>query len=379
MGWEDWRFPNEIEPVSQDEWDLPFVIHEDVMDGLKKIKDEQIQTCVTSPPYWGLRDYGTGRWVGGDYDCPHVRESKKSEHTITGHKNNPMVGDAIYKTICLKCGANRVDKQLGLEETPEEYIENMVKVFREVKRVLKKDGTLWLNIGDTYCGTGHKNEYLDPKYSEGRTGQSTAINNKVQGVKPKDMIGIPWLLALALRDDGWYLRQDIIWNKPNAMPEPVKDRCTKSHEYIFLLSKSSKYYFDYEALQEPTTTYDKNVRDRDKGKLNKTPGRERISGLKTNDYEMKNKRDVWNINLKPYREAHFAVFPPELPEFCIKAGSKVGDTVLDPFWGSGTTGVVAIKLGRKVIGIELNKEYIDMSMLRFGQRYLNFYEGGMDG
>ena len=178
-------------------------------------------------------------------------------------------------------------------------------------------------------------------FPERRTAQSTAINNKVQGVKPKDMIGIPWLLALALRDDGWYLRQDIIWNKPNAMPEPVKDRCTKSHEYIFLLSKSNKYYFDYEALQEPTTTYDRNVRDRDKGKLNKTPGRERISGLKTNDYAMKNKRDVWNINLKPYSEAHFAVFPPELPQFCIKAGSKVGDTVLDPFWGSGTTGAVS--------------------------------------
>ena len=235
----------------------------------------------------------------------------------------------------------------------------MVNIFREVRIVLKKDGTLWLNIGDTYCGTGHKNEYLDPKYAEGRTGQSTAINNKVQGVKPKDMIGIPWLLALALRNDGWYLRQDIIWNKPNAMPEPVKDRCTKSHEYIFLLSKSNKYYFDYKALQEPAA----------------------YAGDKRGERpdEFRNKRDVWNINLKGYDEAHFAVFPPELPEFCILAGSKVGDTVLDPFWGSGTTGVVAVKHGRKVMGIELNKKYIDMSMMRFGQRYLNFYEGGMDG
>jgi len=330
-----------------DDWDLPFVIHGDVMNGLKQIEAESIQTCVTSPPYWGLRDYGTGTWVGGEDDCSHVRDSKKSEHTITGHKNNPMVGDAIYKTICPKCGAKRVDNQLGLEETPEEYIENMVKVFRGVHKVLKDDGTLWVNIGDTYCGTGHKNEYLDPKYSEGRTGQSTAINNKVEGVKPKDMIGIPWLLALALRNDGWYLRQDIIWNKPNAMPEPVKDRCTKSHEYIFLLSKSRQYYFDYKALQE------------------------RVSYLTV---EFRNKRDVWNINLKPYSEAHFAVFPPKLPEYCIKAGSKVGDTVLDPFWGSGTTGVMAVKLGRKVIGIELNQDYIDISMKRFSQRNLDFYE-----
>tara|TARA_Y100000310_G_scaffold47710_1_gene44257 strand:- start:32 stop:1030 length:999 start_codon:yes stop_codon:yes gene_type:complete len=330
-----------------DEHDMPYVIHADVMDGLHRIHQigRQIQTCVTSPPYWGLRDYGTGEWVGGNYDCPHVRESKKSEHTITGHKNNPMVGDAIYKTVCPKCGADRIDKQLGLEETPEEYIYNLVKVFRKVRNILKHDGTLWVNIGDTYCGSGHKNEYLDPKYSEGRTGQSTAINNKVNGVKAKDMIGIPWLLALALRNDGWYLRQDIIWNKPNAMPEPVKDRCTKSHEYIFLLSKSATYYFDCEALQEPTTTA---------------------------GYETRNKRDVWNINLKGYDEAHFAVFPPELPEFCIKAGSRVGDTVLDPFWGSGTTGVVAINHGRKVVGIELNKSYIDMSMKRFNQRCLNF-------
>jgi len=358
----------------EDEWDLPFVIHEDAMDGLKKIQDEQIQTCVTSPPYWGLRDYGTGRWVGGDSDCPHVRESKKSEHTITGHKNNPMVGDAIYKKICQKCGANRVDKQLGLEETPEEYIDNMVNIFREVRRVLKKDGTLWLNIGDTYCGTGHKNEYLDPKYAEGRTAQSTAINNKVQGVKPKDMIGIPWLLALALRNDGWYLRQDIIWNKPNAMPEPVKDRCTKSHEYIFLLSKSSKYYFNHEALQEPA------VHAGDKrGERTDTRRGTSMNSINSNTGEFRNKRDVWNINLKGYDEAHFAVFPPELPELCILAGSKEGDTVLDPFWGSGTTGVAAIKHGRKVMGIELNLKYIDMSMKRFGQRYLNFYEGGMDG
>jgi DNA modification methylase len=156
------------------------------------------------------------------------------------------------------------------------------------------------------------------------------------------------------------------------MPEPVKDRCTKAHEYIFLLSKSRKYYFNHEALKEPTTTYDEKVRDRDKGKLNKTPGRDRITGLKRNNYVTRNKRSVWNINLKPYKEAHFAVFPPELPEFCILAGSKEGDIVLDPFWGSGTTGAVARKHSRKAIGIELNPEYVEISMKRFQQQHLNF-------
>jgi len=351
------------------DWDFPFVMHGDVMEMLEHIKEDSIQTCVTSPPYWGLRDYDTGTWVGGEDDCSHVRDSKKSEHTITGHKNNPMVGDAIYKTICPKCGAKRVDNQLGLEETPEEYIENMVKVFRGVHKVLKDDGTLWVNIGDTYCGTGHKGDLVDPMFPERRNAQSTAINNKVEGVKPKDMIGIPWLLALALRNDGWYLRQDIIWNKPNAMPEPVKDRCTKSHEYIFLLSKSRQYYFDYEALQERALYAGDNRGERPDARRGTS-----MNSINTNTGEFRNKRDVWNINLKPYSEAHFAVFPPKLPEYCIKAGSKVGDTVLDPFWGSGTTGVMAVKLGRKVIGIELNQDYIDISMKRFSQRNLDFYE-----
>tara|TARA_R100001530_G_scaffold535_1_gene878 strand:- start:592 stop:1689 length:1098 start_codon:yes stop_codon:yes gene_type:complete len=352
------------------------IINKDVLTGLLDLEDASVQTCVTSPPYWGLRDYGTGEWKGGDPECSHVRDSKKSKHTITGHKNNPMVGDAIYKTLCPRCGATRKDLQLGLEETPEEYIDNMVKVFRGIKRVLKDDGTLWVNIGDTYCGTGHKGDSKDPKHPNGRNSQSVALNNKIDGIKAKDMVGIPWMLAFALRSDGWYLRQDIIWNKPNAMPEPVKDRCTKAHEYIFLLSKSRKYYFNHEALKEPTTTYDEKVRDRDKGKLNKTPGRDRITGLKRNNYVTRNKRSVWNINLKPYKEAHFAVFPPELPEFCILAGSKEGDIVLDPFWGSGTTGAVARKHSRKAIGIELNPEYVEISMKRFQQQHLNF--GGDD-
>ena len=208
----------------------------------------------------------------------------------------------------------------------------MVKVFRGVHKVLTDDGTLWVNIGDTYCGTGHKGDLVDPMFPERRNAQSTAINNKVKGVKPKDMIGIPWLLALALRNDGWYLRQDIIWNKPNAMPEPVKDRCTKSHEYIFLLSKSRQYYFDYKALQERALYAGDNRGERPDARRGTS-----MNSINTNTGEFRNKRDVWNINLKPYSEAHFAVFPPKLPEYCIKAGSKVGDTVLDPFWGSCST------------------------------------------
>lgn len=229
------------------------VIQGDCLEVLKTLPDSSVNCCVTSPPYYGLRDYGTGKWVGGDPDCPHRRLSKFSENTITGHAQTELVGnvgDAIFKKICPLCGAIREDNQIGLEETPEEYIEKLTLVFRQVKRVLKDDGTLWLNIGDSYCGTGSKGDWVDPKYSDGRNEQKVSVTQKVKGCKSKDLIGIPWMLAFALRSDGWYLRQDIIWHKPNPMPESVRDRCTKSHEYIFLLSKKPHYYFDYEAIQE---------------------------------------------------------------------------------------------------------------------------------
>ena len=340
----------------------------DAIEKLKEIEDKSVYTCVTSPPYYGLRDYGTGTWVGGDPDCPHYRTTKIGESTTTGHKSmseqGESVGDAIYKTVCPLCGAVRVDNQIGLEETPEEFIDKLVRVFHEVKRVLKDDGTLWLNIGDSYSGTGDKGDYKDPKYADGRNGQSIARNKKVEGCKQKDLIGIPWMLAFALREDGWYLRQDIIWHKPNPMPESVKDRCTKSHEYIFLLSKQSKYYFDNKSIQEPTVTFDTHVRDRDSTKLNNTPGRTRMGGLKINQYEYRNKRDVWSVSTKPFKGAHFATFPEDLITPCILAGCPEGETVLDPFSGSGTTGVVANKHKRKYIGIELNPEYADMSINR---------------
>tara|TARA_B100001939_G_scaffold83780_1_gene71503 strand:- start:416 stop:1342 length:927 start_codon:yes stop_codon:yes gene_type:complete len=300
------------------------ILQGDVINRLKDIEDNTIQCVVTSPPYWGLRDYGE-------------------------------------------------DNQLGLEETPEEYVENMVNVFREVKRTLKDDGTLWLNIGDSYNTTQAGNKTWgngvgsNKQYAKGIIPKK---RNKTLGLKPKDLVGIPWRVAFALQQDGWYLRQDIIWHKPNPMPESVTDRCTKSHEYIFLMSKSVNYYYDAESIKEKTLTNDNINRDRDTTRLNNTPGRTRMAGLKTNNYEKRNKRSVWKINTQPYKEAHFAVFPEKLPELCIKAGSKEGDIVLDPFFGSGTTGFVAQRLYRKWIGIELNPEYIKIANKRFVQQEL---------
>lgn len=326
------------------------VINGDCLEVLKTLPDESIDCCVTSPPYYGLRDYGTGAWIGGDPNCPHYRTTKRSDNTSTGHKammdTGHPVGDAIYKTVCPLCGAIREDRQIGLEETPEKYIEKLTEVFREVKRVLKNDGTLWLNIGDSYWGSGSRGwDFTDrftdaSKLQKGSKGTTDLHNlpklvGNINGYKNKDLIGIPWMLAFALRADGWYLRQDIIWHKPNPMPESVRDRCTKSHEYIFLMSKSPHYYFDSDAMQEKATS------DNGDGK--------------------RNKRDVWSVVVKPVKEAHFATFPEELIAPCILAGSPVDGIVLDPFFGSGTTGRVAVKYSRHFIGIELNPEYIEIS------------------
>lgn len=324
----------------------------DSLDVLKKLEDNSVNCCITSPPYYGLRDYGTAHWEGGDPNCPHYRQNKvQKEHTNTGHANTFSeaggIGDAIYKTVCPLCGAVRVDKQVGLEETPEKYIERLVDIFHEVKRILKDDGTLWVNIGDTY----------------------NSFNSSV--CKQKDLIGIPWMLAFALRADGWYLRQDIIWHKPNPMPESVKDRCTKAHEYIFLLSKSPIYYFDYEVIQEPSVTkphnpgnkmhIDKITGPNDRG--GHTQWEERMDEIWGSGKS--NKRDVWSVAVSPYKGAHFATFPKKLIEPCILAGCPKDGIVLDPFNGSGTTGVVSMENDRKYIGIELNPKFIDMTTERF--------------
>ena len=285
-------------------------------------KGIKAQTCITSPPYFGLRDYGH-------------------------------------------------DGQIGLEETPEQYIQVMVEVFRSVRNVLADDGTVWLNIGDSYASyrdgkatpdtiRGNNDGTLVPKGSA-RNRMASTFNNS--NVKHKDLIGIPWLLAFALRADGWYLRQDIIWHKPNPMPESVRDRCTKAHEYIFLLSKSQKYYFDSEAMKETALNAGKGVslgeKSFSKGQAAGTGVAPSGNGLKSY-YDVpatRNRRSVWTVSTKPYKGAHFAVFPPELITPCVLAGAPEGGIVLDPFMGSGTTAMVAKKHDRQYLGCELNIDY----------------------
>jgi DNA modification methylase len=282
----------------------------------------KVQTCVTSPPYFGLRDYG--------------------------HEG-----------------------QIGLEETPDQYIKQMVEVFRCVWDILEDDGTLWVNIGDSYAGNNSRAS------NNGRAGFGNArekvVNRTGEGLKTKDLIGIPWMLAFALRADGWFLRQDIIWHKPNPMPESVQDRCTKAHEYIFLLSKSQKYYYDADSIKEdavgeqggaPLKATNPKYRQGDSKLVN--------SGLSNGwqPSEFRNKRSVWTVNPKPYAGAHFAVFPSDLIEPCILAGAPVGGIVLDPFMGSGTTAQVAQDLGRKYLGCELNTEYGKLQQKRLAQQSL---------
>ena len=291
------------------------ILYGDCRNTLKQF-DEQARTCVTSPPYYGLRNYGNE------------------------------------------------ENQIGQENTPEEFIDQLVNVFKEVRNVLTDDGTLWVNLGDSYYNYRPGKGQSYPKQSVSKTNQDlpTQCNkrgNKLDGLKEKDLIGIPWMFAFAMRSDGWYLRQDIIWHKPNPMPESVKDRCTKSHEYIFLLSKNKKYYYDNEAIKEPVKK-DWGTRDRTQGKYH-NPGSGLVphSGL-SKSYDRKNKRDVWSITNKPYKGSHFAVFPPDLITPCILAGSEKGDIILDPFMGSGTTAMVAKQLGRDYIGCELHEEYSNL-------------------
>ncbi|MBS0329244.1 MAG: site-specific DNA-methyltransferase [Proteobacteria bacterium] len=337
------------------------ILQGDVRETLRTLEAGSVQTCVTSPPYFGLRDYG-------------------------------------------------VDGQIGLEPTPVEYVEQMVQVFREVRRVLRDDGTLWLNLGDSYAGYhGNKNSVVPTSATNGwangtNENERTSTANR-NGLKPKDLIGIPWRVAFALQQDGWYLRQDIIWHKPNAMPESVRDRCTKAHEYVFLLSKSERYYWDAEAMQEPavgglpgntthkhTSAYEAGddrartkagpvayaERQRSKRDSFKRGGSKRaevIPGQSVgthrpdrpeSEYDVftRNRRSVWTVATRPYKGAHFATFPPALIEPCILAGAPFNGLVLDPFTGSGTTAAVALQHGRRFIGCELNPDYIKLAEAR---------------
>ena len=352
----------------------------DCLEVLKTLPSESINCCITSPPYWGLRDYGTGEWMGGDSACSHKRDSKQSELTQTGHRNlEGAVGDGIYKDKCKRCGAERKDKQIGLELTPESYVQKMVEVFREVKRVLRNDGTLWLNLGDSYSGSGKGpagNLGGDERHLEEK-------HTKIipEGLKQKDLVGIPWRVAFALQSDGWYLRQDIIWHKPNPMPESVTDRCTKAHEYIFLMSKSANYHFASEAIREDAVTDLKNkILPRGtqaygvaSGETKSNPQRGHINGYGYSEKGKRNKRSVWSVTVKPYKEAHFATFPKELIEPCVLAGCPKDGTILDPFGGSGTTAEVAIENGRNALLIELNPEYIELAKTRISNTQTNLF------
>ena len=296
------------------------ILQGDCLDEMEWMANESVQCCVTSPPYFGLRDYG--------------------------HAG-----------------------QIGLETTPAEYVRKMVDVFREVRRVLKPDGTLWLNLGDSYssggngAGTGKQltnvGSHLPPKRTE--------------GYKQKQLLGIPWRVAFALQEDGWHLRQDIIWHKPNPMPESVRDRCTKAHEYVFLFSKSPKYYFDSEAMKEPAVMAGSRIKlgNRSFAKRQADGAGVKPSGnANAEHYDVpayRNRRSVWTVPTRPFKGAHFAVYPPKLIEPCILAGSRVGDVVFDPFAGSGTTGSVAVTHGRKAIMCELNAEYVELIKARIAQ------------
>ena len=300
---------------------LPFnqIYNMDCLEGLRQMDSDSVHCCISSPPYWALRNYG-------------------------------------------------VPGQIGQEDTPGEYVERLCAIFAEVFRVLRPDGTFWLNLGDTYCGTGNKDDYFDPKNPRGRTGQKKAKNNRIPGIKPKDLCAIPWTVALALRDMGWYLRQDCIWSKPNTMPESVTDRCVKSHEYLFLFAKSQRYYFDHIAIREPVTQSTVERAKRAVSENNKyatgAPGQtaqtlnKPRSRLSAEIPQWRNKRSVWSVSTRPLKDAHFAAFPRALIEPCILAGCPVGGVVLDPFMGSGTVAMTANALGRQYIGFEINPEYI---------------------
>ena len=287
------------------------ILQGNCLEVLKDLPEQSVNTCITSPPYWGLRNY-------------------------------------------------QEEEQLGLEDTPEEFVESLVKVFKEINRVLRDDGTVWLNLGDSYSSGGRTtttNQTLrgDKDYGVTRPKPS-------KGIKPKDLIGIPWRVAFALQADGWYLRQDIIWHKPNPMPESVRDRCTKAHEYIFLLSKNAKYYFDNEAIKEDS----KSAGKKSAGFKGRQGGAEYHAtgggiGSEEKVYNKKNKRSVWTVTTKPYSEAHFATYPPDLIQPCVLAGCPEGGTVLDPFGGAGTTGLVAQQHNRDSILIELNPDYIEIA------------------
>jgi len=363
------------------------IYHGNALSILRLMESESVQCCVTSPAYWGLRDYGVEPSIwDGDSECVHEWGdcSIKKYAPKRDHNGAKEFGDTrgqepcrqgfetnlIQGQFCQKCGA--WCGCYGLEPTPELYVEHTVQIFHEVKRVLKDDGTLWLNLGDSYAThaskrSGQFGNGIKSGFDDVFTKRKTPAHEI--GLKEKDLVGIPWRVAFALQSDGWYLRSDIIWHKPNPMPESVTDRPTKSHEYVFLMSKSRKYYYDAGAVAEPSI-YAPGCGWDDAGHEIAVKTANVINPAFRAIKETRNKRTVWTVATKPYKEAHFATFPPDLIIHCIKAGSRKGDMVLDPFGGSMTTAYVAKELNRKAIMIELNAEYIDMGIFRFRQEVL---------
>lgn len=371
------------------------------------LESETVQCIVTSPPYWGLRDYGTAQWEGGRAFCDHKGNPLASAKNKLGDGRGARDHEKVRTftmpqgQTCSKCGAKRIDRQVGLEPTPTEYVQRLVSIFEEARRVLKPDGVLWLNLGDSFAsGTiGRRDtsgEYADRRAEqygsgrgEGNGPRDFSTRSRPPGLKQKDLVGIPWRVAFALQDAGWYLRSDIIWAKPNPMPESVRDRPTRAHEYVFLFTKSPRYYYDQDAIREP---YPEATLERlkqmgfdaqtggpkDYGEGSNRSARRAVVNLKSralapapqledsNGWSPNgaNARTVWNIPTEPFPGAHFATFPTELVKRCILAGSRPGDWVLDPFAGSGTAVLVADRLGRNAIGFDLNPAYIEMARRR---------------
>lgn len=367
------------------------IIHGDCLAALKTLPTESVHCCVTSPPYWGLRDYQTGKWVGGDPACEHrsptMREGRNEDRQkLAGSAaTNSYQNILAHNAHCGKCGAMKVDEQIGLERSCNDHIASLVRVFSEVRRILRKDGTLWLNYGDAYATAPNGRSAADTKTAgnDDRTFRDKPFSTVGGVFKAKDRMLLPARVAIALQESGWWVRDEIIWHKPNPMPISVRDRTTPAHEMLYTLSKSARYYYDQEAIKEPIAETSKK-RYAQEGLNTQTGGfkqemyesgitgqraRSRLPAeiLKTlAGSETRNRRSVWSISTKPFAGAHFATFPPELIEPCILAGCPVGGTVLDPFFGAGTTGLVAERNGRNSIGIELNAAYIEIARKRLG-------------
>lgn len=362
---------------------LNTIIQGDALDVLRTLPDRSVQCVVTSPPYYGLRDYGTAKWEDGSPECDHKKAIEeyvnKNFARSSGLKSGP--DGAIHQSTsgrarihaCPACGARRVDDQIGLEETPQAYISKLVAVFAEVRRVLRDDGLLWVNIGDSYANDGKWGGSTSGKHVEALHGQNDSRAKRYTGLKPKNLMMIPARVAIALQDQGWILRSEIVWSKPSAMPESVTDRVTKAHEMVYMFAKSERYYYDAQAIRENAVkgsagagarNYVMNIADGAK--------RYRLGQTEQETTDGRNARSVWTIATQPFKEAHFACMPPKLAERCILASTRPGDVVLDPFSGAGTTALVANNLNRRYIGIELNPDYVSMSRRRLVQPSLDF-------